>query len=281
MSKKSKYTMIALVIFLSFIFILFNFNNEVKDIEIKKESVNSAALEKIIKALPAEPINFQERIRIDISDLRKSGKTEDEIIDISSKTVEIIAEMNNPDSEINKELVKELEYRESLKGRELVLLGQIPDDFIFQNNLPEKPNQKENDSTVIGIDVDNDGVRDDMQILVEYNYQDYPELKKSILNSLSFHQEIRKAGEYGLTDQVTLRKLHDKAEYTTRCEFYYAEKAGLNIDKFSYELGQIIKLQTNNRKRRANDEKVDTSQWPYEPREVNDEICSNLPKIIQ
>jgi hypothetical protein len=100
--------------------------------------------------------------------------------------------------------------------------------------LPSEPDQVLNDSTLLGIDINENGVRDDVEIKIIRTYQE-PIKVEPLMAAAKIGQEI-------LANPVSLAKEHsDKMDRVGNCWSYIRENAPDLIDKLAY-----VKFYENN-----------------------------------
>ena len=73
------------------------------------------------------------------------------------------------------------------------------------NNLPPPPNQQENNATVEGVDANNNGVRDDVELAIFEKYPDSPRVRAAQL-------------QYALTQQMFLTRVFDSETWKAVAE---------------------------------------------------------------
>lgn len=246
---------------------------ELEGSSLKKQEV---ANNKIVEDIPAE---FQEEIKRDIENIR-TNKTmsEKNISKMLNEIEEITKNSLDPNSEINKLIAKDQEEIIEEKGRDIVPLINIPNQFIYENNLPNKPDEKENNETVLGVDNDVDGIRDDIQILIAYNYQEYPELKNVLMSDARLWQEIFEHTEYQYFGDGRVSKLAQKVADTSSCMLKASEKSHYSFDALADESSGIDKIILNTSKRRKAYKKISNLllEQTVTIGEIDSKICSKL-----
>lgn len=76
---------------------------------------------------------------------------------------------------------------------------------VMGSNLPPPPNKQENDATVEGVDVNNNGVRDDVELAIFQKYPDSPHVRAAQL-------------QYALTQQMFLTEVFDSETWKAVAE---------------------------------------------------------------
>ncbi len=76
---------------------------------------------------------------------------------------------------------------------------------VMGNNLPPPPNQQENNATVEGVDVNNNGVRDDVELAIFEKYPDSPRVRAAQL-------------QYALTQQMFLTEVFNNETWKAVAE---------------------------------------------------------------
>lgn len=61
---------------------------------------------------------------------------------------------------------------------------------VLGNNLPPPPNKQENDATMEGVDANNNGVRDDVELAIFEKYPDSPRVRAAQFHSSMGHSSM-------------------------------------------------------------------------------------------
>jgi len=248
-------------------------DEELEDNSLKKQEM---ANNKIVRDMPIE---FQEEIKKDIENIR-TNKTisEKNISKMLIEIEEITKNSLDPNSEINKLIAKDQGEAERERGRNIIPLIDIPNQFIYENNLPNKPDEQENKATVLGIDNDVDGIRDDIQILIAYNYQEYPELKNALMSDARLWQEKFEHTKYQYFDDDRVSKLAQKVADASSCMLKASEKSNYSFNALSDESSDIDKIILNTSERRKAYKKISNLllEQTYTVGEIDSKRCSKL-----
>ena len=138
-------------------------------------------------------------------------------------------------SEIRKFLEKEYGFKPK-KVIKIVSSENIPDDFADIHNLPAEPGP-ENDLTLLGVDANENGIRDDMERIIAYSFRNYPELV-DIHNVAEKLMTIdnKRYQEKDYSDE----SMEDSEKMSTNyveCAIYYNNK--YNISSSIHELSKL------------------------------------------
>ena len=85
--------------------------------------------------------------------------------------------------------------------------------------LPPMPNKTLNDATLLGIDSNNNGVRDDVEIWIYQTYKDDHPIYTDIM------MQQGRANKLILERPEQARKIHDEVNKAVYCEMYYTYNA--------------------------------------------------------
>jgi len=200
---------IITVLIITGIYFIFNKNEktEIKKIEktevleiekgkktVKNVEVENEVSEKFIAKIATDNNMTEERVRKDLAEIKK---------------------------EINK-----IYPNKNLKKIELISSKDIPDDFADIHNLPADPGP-ENDLTLLGVDSNENGIRDDMERVIAYSFRDYPELvaiHNTAEKMMTIDNKRYQEGDYSDESMEDSEKM--STSYV-RCARYYREKKNL------------------------------------------------------
>ena len=132
----------------------------------------------------------------------------------------------------------------------LTLSEDVPEDFALKHNLPPHPGEA-GDELVLGVDSNANGVMDDLERVIEYNFRNESELRAIYLaGAVSSYQGLQSALAEDFSPEV-LEKVMDNSHIYVACEGYYSDKRG----KKSY-LSQIsaLKVYPNQERKNLSDE---------------------------
>jgi len=119
-----------------------------------------------------------------------------------------------------------------------------PPTIVNEHTLPPEPNKEENDKTLLGIDTNNNGVRDDVERWI-YETYDNPIERGIFMQSARAYQKVI----------VDPSKAHETVRYSDdvlSCEFYWIyESSPKPFDKYKHFANrkELKKIQFNTLKR--------------------------------
>jgi len=126
---------------------------------------------------------------------------------LSVGTYEVEIKSLKPTKEHQTEQIKEIKYR-----------FYVP-EVIHGHQLPPEPDEKLNNSTLLGIDANNNGVRDDVEIWILNKYKDkHPIYVDIAMQAGKVSNEIL---ANPIMDQQIAQKIYKKEIAVVACETYY------------------------------------------------------------
>jgi hypothetical protein len=107
--------------------------------------------------------------------------------------------------------------------------GNVPSNsvtlHIYQvidgHRLPPEPDPQINNSSLLGIDSNNNGVRDDVERYIVYRFQGYKDAKKERAIALQYGRAVQKLLEEGPSNVFVTERLLNQA---SECEWYFYYK---------------------------------------------------------
>ena len=182
----------------------------------------------------------------------KDGKSEVKNVTKNEVSETLIVEDNiSKDNNISENKTNEESKSPVFLKKEYVLVSSedVPDDFADIHNLPTEPGP-ENDLTLLGVDANENGIRDDLERIITYSLRDNEQLKEFYLASAARRFNDHKLFERGnITDEEFKNHRKNLRDYLV-CESYYEDKY-----LYSSLTSKISKINTNTKKRwEANNE---------------------------
>jgi hypothetical protein len=94
-----------------------------------------------------------------------------------------------------------------------------PENFSMPDTLPPMPNSKENDKTLLGIDTNSNGIRDDVEIYIYNRFQGYTNSKVEREMAM---QWARRAQQTLISPETAYEdKKYELTDKVLSCEYYY------------------------------------------------------------
>ena len=91
--------------------------------------------------------------------------------------------------------------------------------------LPEAPDMEENDATLLGIDSNNNGVRDDIEIEIVDRFGDDKNLVEAFFASNRSSQYAYSLAENDMLTEENIQKIMDNVHYDIKCSALYFRKS--------------------------------------------------------
>lgn len=141
----------------------------------------------------------------------------------------------------------------------LTLSEDVPEDFALKHNLPPHPGEA-GDELVLGVDSNANGVMDDLERVIEYNFRNEPELRAIYLaGEVISYEELKNSLAENFSDEALRKIIEDTRNYVA-CETYYTDRIG----KKSY-MSELSTLQVYpNKKRKELSDIIESKANQYE-----------------